>query len=226
MKGKDGSALIQGISMAAGIALISLLAPRWIGWQDKSIIPSSFLVHTLMLGFSLGVMKLSGRGWSSFGFTKTGYRFSARILLWVIPTALLATAGALSGTRTDAPSPVSGMSPIQIIVFVWGYASVCEEVLTRGLLQTWITMDSAGPGRTRRLSRAIVVSGVFFGAMHLVLIPRMGPAAIGVVVMTTCLGVLAAWYRERTGSLIPSIMVHALFNIGGSLPLWLMIGLK
>ncbi len=221
MNRMNGSKLVQGISLTAGIAVLSMLAPRWVGWPEQFVIPSSFFVHTLMLGLSLGAMKLSGRGWASFGFAKAGYRFSSRILLWVLPTALLATVGALVGTRTDAPGPVSGMSPIQIMIFVWGYASVCEEVLTRGLLQTWITMDSAGPGRTRRLSRSVIISGLFFGAMHLVLIPRMGPAAIGVVFLTACLGLLAAWYRERTGSLIPSIIVHLLFNIGGSLPGWL-----
>jgi membrane protease YdiL (CAAX protease family) len=40
------------------------------------------------------------------------------------------------------------------------------------------------------------------------------------IVLATFLGIVAAYYRESTGSLLPAILVHALFNIGGTLPLW------
>jgi membrane protease YdiL (CAAX protease family) len=60
---------------------------------------------------------------------------------------------------------------------------------------------------------------LFFGFMHFVLIKSMGPAAIPVILLAVVLGLVAARYRERTGSLLPAIIVHALFNIGGMLPL-------
>jgi membrane protease YdiL (CAAX protease family) len=36
------------------------------------------------------------------------------------------------------------------------------------------------------------------------------------------LGIVAGYNREKTGSLIPAIIIHALFNIGGMLPMWLL----
>jgi len=64
------------------------------------------------------------------------------------------------------------------------------------------------------------VSGLFFGFMPFVLIKSMGHAAIPVILLAVVLGLVAARYRERTGSLLPAIIAHALFNIGGMLPLW------
>jgi membrane protease YdiL (CAAX protease family) len=72
----------------------------------------------------------------------------------------------------------------------------------------------------------VIISGLFFGAMHVVLIPFMGPAAFPLIVLAVFLGLVAGYYRERTGSLLPAIIVHSLFNIGGSLPIWLIHWLR
>lgn len=224
MQVKRFTGMVQGILITAGIAVISMMTPRLTGWPNDSFVPATFLVHSMMLGLSILFMKwISGSDLAAFGLTRGNFRFSPRILLWVLPTLILGIAGTMANPGNDAPSPVSGMSQVQIVVFVWLYASICEEILTRGLLQTLIsTRAPVLPGRRWRLSRSVVISGLFFGAMHLVLIPRMGPAAIGIVFMTSCLGLLAAWYRERTGSIIPAIIVHMLFNIGGTLPGWVL----
>jgi membrane protease YdiL (CAAX protease family) len=52
-----------------------------------------------------------------------------------------------------------------------------------------------------------------------VAINKLGPP---VIVLTTLLGLVAGYYREKTGSLIPAIIIHALFNVGGMLPMWLL----
>jgi membrane protease YdiL (CAAX protease family) len=65
----------------------------------------------------------------------------------------------------------------------------------------------------------VLVSGLFFGSMHIVLVKSMGLAAIPIIVLAVFLGLVAARYRERMGSLLPAIIVHALFNVGGMLPL-------
>jgi membrane protease YdiL (CAAX protease family) len=115
----------------------------------------------------------------------------------------------------------------QIVVFVWIYASVSEELLTRGLLQTLLSGNArVGAGTSRKLSTPVIVSALFFGAMHLVLVKSMGPLAIPVILLAVFLGLVAARYRERTGSLLPAIIVHALFNIGGTLPVWLIQWLR
>ncbi len=47
------------------------------------------------------------------------------------------------------------------------------KMLTRGLLQTLISDDYAVAGGRYKFSMPVVVSGLFFGAMHLVLIVPM-----------------------------------------------------
>jgi membrane protease YdiL (CAAX protease family) len=36
------------------------------------------------------------------------------------------------------------------------------------------------------------------------------------------LGTVAGYYRDQTKSLVPAILIHALFNVGGSLRFWIL----
>ena len=55
--------------------------------------------------------------------------------------------------------------------------------------------------------------------MHLALF-NMGVdkfTVFDIVIFGTILGVIAGYYREKTNSLVPAIIVHLCFNIGASL---------
>lgn len=108
---------------------------------------------------------------------------------------------------------------LQTVVFVWLYASVSEEILTRGLIQGFLApLARYGFSVFRvRISLPVLVSALFFGLMHLVVLTT-GVAVlpvIGYVVFASVLGFIAGYQREKTGSLIPAIMVHMFGNIGG-----------
>jgi membrane protease YdiL (CAAX protease family) len=211
-----------GVVVSAAVSLLALYAGHVAPVPKSSFLPGSFVTHSVMLVFSLAIMWVIPRvSFPDFGFATRTYRFKPTILLWVLPTGLLSSLAILASGGAKAPGPAAGMSQLQLVIFVWIYASVCEEVLTRGLLQTLVTGKSPGVERARRLSTPVLVSGLFFGAMHLVLIPSMGPAAAAPILLATLLGFVAAHYREATGSLLPAILVHALFNAGGMLPQWL-----
>ncbi len=70
------------------------------------------------------------------------------------------------------------------------------------------------------LSTPVLVSGRFFGVMHIVLFKSMGPAAAPAILLSVFLGLVAAHYPERTGGLFPAIIICVLFNVGGMLPSW------
>jgi len=197
-----------------------------VGWLAKlpqdGFVPGSFATHSFMLAASLLIIWLwRGKGLADFGLTRGRYRFSPRILVWVLPTAVLSLMSALAPRLGEPDSVVAGRTELQLVVFVWIYASVCEEVLTRGLLQSIIGGWGIASGGAARFSVPVLVSGLFFGAMHLVLVKSMGATAVVPIVLATLLGFLAARYRESTGSIIPAIIVHALFNVGGMLPGWI-----
>lgn len=96
---------------------------------------------------------------------------------------------------------------------------ICEEMLFRGAFQG--TLEQRGP------VRAIAVTSMMFGLLHLNPFNFFGPILFGVA-----LG-FVAW---RLGSVLPAILWHAIFNsavimslyFGGvsfSMPLWLDAGL-
>ncbi len=117
------------------------------------------------------------------------------------------------------------LSKFQDIIFVWIYASISEEIFTRGLLQSFLsplTKYGVGLFNRWRLSVPVLFSGLYFGFMHIVLIHRLGPGVLFVIILTSLLGIIAGYYREKTQSLIPGIIIHALFNVGGMLPMWLL----
>jgi membrane protease YdiL (CAAX protease family) len=67
-----------------------------------------------------------------------------------------------------------------------------------------------------------------FGSMHLSLLVagRNIWFVMHIVLFTTSIGILAAWYREKTNSIIPAFLVHLISNILGSLPLLIMHFIK
>jgi membrane protease YdiL (CAAX protease family) len=208
------------LGLSAAVALIALYSVRVVPIPRGGFLRGSFVTHSVMLGLSLVIIWVLSRGRPAlYGLTKGTYRFKPTILLWVLPTAALSVFGMLA-SGGDAPTMLSDRTELQLVVFVWFYASICEEVLTRGLLQTLLSGGRSRNARGPRFSMPVVLSGLFFGAMHIVLFDSMGPAAVVPIVLATLLGFLAGRYREATGSLIPAIIVHALFNIGGMLPGW------
>lgn len=159
----------------------------------------------LMLGFALAMMWISRRPWTEFGFRKAA-EGSWRRAVWVG-----AALGALSsflilvlGGKGLAPV-LRGISVPALVLTVWIWSSVAEEVFTRGWLQSSL------------VSYRWITSGIFFGSIHLSLLwsgvdSVTGPA---IVVSTTMLGLWCGWLRERYGSLGPPLWAHMAFNAGG-----------
>jgi membrane protease YdiL (CAAX protease family) len=213
---------VRGIAIAAAVALASLAVEDLAAMPPDGFVPGSFVTHTFMLAASILIIWLwPGRSFSDFGFTTGTYRFRPGILLWALPTAALSLLGALASRTGGVPSVVAERSYLQLILFVWVYASLCEEVLVRGLLQSLLGKRRAGSRGSPAFAMPIVVSALFFGAMHLVLVDSMGPAAAVPIALATLLGYVAARYRESTGSVIPAVIIHVLFNVGGMLPGWI-----
>jgi membrane protease YdiL (CAAX protease family) len=219
---------VSAIALAAVVALVAMYAAGIVGVPPASFFPPSFVTHSVMLALSVAAMWLLSKGrLERYGLAKGTYKFNPRILMWVLPTAVLSIASAVASPAGQGTGGPIELTKLQCVVFVWVYASISEELLTRGLLQTLLSGNSRGAAPApRRLSMPVLVSGLFFGSMHIGLVKSMGPAAVPVILLAVFLGLIAARYRERTGSLLPAIIVHALFNIGGMLPLWVIQWLR
>ncbi len=110
-------------------------------------------------------------------------------------------------------------SLVEMILTVWIWSSICEEVLVRGLVQSF--MQHLKSKKFLGLSLPVIISGLFFGAMHLsLLFAGKGHWFVcSIVFFTTTIGFLAAYYREKSGSIIPPIIIHFTANVVGSIPL-------
>jgi membrane protease YdiL (CAAX protease family) len=91
-------------------------------------------------------------------------------------------------------------------------ASIQEEVIFRGLLQSfleqrWITLFLVFGAS---LSPAVLFAATLFGIIHL----GSGPIVLAGAIV---LGLVAGELRRRSGSLLPAVIVHALFNLPGLL---------
>jgi membrane protease YdiL (CAAX protease family) len=86
-------------------------------------------------------------------------------------------------------------------------ASIQEEVIFRGLIQSMVerrsTVTFSLPGGS--LSGAVAFTAALFGVIHL---EAGAVVALGAIL----LGLVAGELRRRSGSLLPAILVHALFN--------------
>lgn len=93
--------------------------------------------------------------------------------------------------------------PTWLIVLTLGVVpGICEECFFRGYLFNGLRDHFKAFG-------AIVVTAVAFGLFHVVL---AGGAAPERLLPSTLMGILLGWLRWRTGSLVPSIILHVLHN--------------
>ncbi|MBN2621057.1 CPBP family intramembrane metalloprotease [candidate division WOR-3 bacterium] len=167
--------------------------------------------------------------------TLTGYGFTpgenvkyGKIILWgfIIGVVTMVVTG-IAATVLNSIFPIKGgehfaskYSIWETILYVWLLASISEEVLTRGLIQGFLAPLKKYGFKVigKYISLPILTSTFFFSAIHLMLLTTgMNACMVGAVVISCfVLGIVAGYVRERSGSLIPAIIVHLVFNVGGT----------
>jgi len=179
---------------------------------------SHAVLKTVLVGLSLAIMAFSGRRLADFGFRRaTGVSWLRVILLGLAVGAV--------GSLAVILSPAKGMKPSgtfwQMILGIWIYSSVTEEIHARGLVQGLLDgyRQHAASVLGLRLSVPVLTGGVLFATLHALLL-RTGVDVLTVaivVVFTFVVGTAAGVLRERYGSLLPAIVIHMAANVGGFL---------
>jgi membrane protease YdiL (CAAX protease family) len=210
------------LALGGAISVVALwLSKAW--GRSRHRKPHSLVTHFVMAGLAIAAMYLiSGGRWAEFGFGLGGFHWSPTLLLWVLPTAVL-TIMQLAASRGRPSDDPHQLGPVQTVLRVWIVASIAEEVLTRGLIQGLLAPLSTTGFRVGQelVSVSILLAALAFAALHVVLVRKMGAKAAPIIVLAFLLGCVAGVYRQATGSLIPAVIVHMLFNIGGTIPMWL-----
>jgi hypothetical protein len=94
----------------------------------------------------------------------------------------------------------SGLADVAVGFLIVGIAPVTEEIFFRGFM-------FAGLRHRLPFAAAALISAGVWGLFH-----YTGPDTWGVVAQLAVFGIVLAWLYERTGSIWPTIGVHALNN--------------
>lgn len=186
----------------------------WGEWLSTSIF------QLLMAAVAMLIMLIIGRG----RLGRFGFRLGSDLPVRAVVIAVFAMEALV--TLAFLPFPEKGpghfagdFSFLQTVLGVWLIASTCEEIVTRGLVQGFLEPLSGRGVRIARLhlSVPVIAAAVLFSAMHVPLLVMGIDTALGVqiLVATFGLGLIAGYYRERTGSLLPAILAHMLANAFG-----------
>ncbi|HEX4667209.1 MAG TPA: type II CAAX endopeptidase family protein [Chthoniobacterales bacterium] len=167
----------------------------------------------LAIGLSLGMaltmiyfLSSRARNFSQFGFRGSSLRYTWAAVALGVPVGLALT---FVASRFHSTNPFGDVSlrPWMIVFYFIVGTPIQEEVIFRGLLQTILErrLGTHFVLLGTSLSFAALMIAVLFGLIHL---------AIGVptAIVAFVLGLLAGELRRRSLSLVPAIVLHAIFN--------------
>lgn len=140
-------------------------------------------------------------GYRPFALTAIGILF-ATLLAYYITAGLFATY-VVQPKQQDIGGDLGVGNPdfliaVLAVVMIVGLAPIAEESFFRGFL-------FAGLRSRWSLVPAAVVSGLIFGLVH-------APTGITTVVPLAVLGFALCWLYDRTGSIWPCVVAHAINN--------------
>lgn len=189
------------------------LLEKWLG--------NALYAGTLM-GFVLSIVYMASlyfialypdkAGWSEVGLRSFPRKYWRDILLWSVAVLALGTVmlllmtllgGGYENSKTENLQTHANVLGILIAVAVGGIISpIYEEILYRGFLYRWFrTRYGAG--------WALFLSSSLFTIAHI--------PTYNTLPLNFASGLIFAWTYEKTGSVIPGIIVHGLTNTVGVL---------
>ncbi len=178
--------------------------------------PQAAVAVPLTIGISLAaaMILILVLGHSRGGIRSYGFRWcEPRYLLWAIALALPVGLGLTYVTELfPVHDPLAGahFRPWMTAVYFLAGAPLSEEIIFRGLLQTTLfqAVEADFGIASIRISVAAFAVAALFGLIHLNI-------SLLTAVSAFALGLLAGVLRQRSGSLLPAYLVHAIFNVAG-----------
>ncbi len=206
-------AATSALVILAGTWLLSYLYPYPLDGQEHlsiSYIAALTALEVVAIAAGVAIFGLLRKGlhWSDLGLVPASKRWitwAVIVTLIFIPViGLIALAiQLLLGLPTEnpqleflMPQDISWLGALIMVILGGVLVPIAEEILFRGVLYRWMRQFSSP-------WIAIPVSSVIFGLLH---------GDIAVAGATAVMGVILAWFYERSHSLWPSIAIHAVNN--------------
>jgi membrane protease YdiL (CAAX protease family) len=236
---KRGVRTLLGIGMWLAIYLLAVYVIPAVSFINGLVEDVIWLSNgeisqvSLLILSMIFIFVLPGDGRKTYGFRGVGVGQLVKpvalavlvsVLFFILNFFVILIVGMPSA---EGSSPIAGKSLLNFFLTVVILASICEEIFNRGLVQGFLSpLREHGFKLFRQhISLPVSISGLLFGLGHLCLLTSMElRMVILIVISATFLGLVAGYYREKTGSLLPAVAVHMTFNIvSGIIPRLLML---
>ncbi|WP_145044459.1 MULTISPECIES: CPBP family intramembrane glutamic endopeptidase [Paenibacillus] len=187
---------------------VQSLYEQWLGNTLYSgTLTGLTIAIVLLLGIYLVALRPQKLSWTEVGLKGFPAKDWWRITLWTLMLIVLSVGAvyltSLFGNTVDNSKTESLKQSVTVFTILIGVVSagivspVYEEIFYRGFIYRWL--------RTRvNMSWAIVISSLIFTVAHY---PTMNAMPVNFIS-----GVVLAWTYERTGSVVPGMIVHGVFN--------------
>lgn len=207
-------ASILGFARAIGLLVglfLAVYAPVFavtgsLARSSTMMVPLTILMSLVVAaGITAFFIRRRDMSAADFGLCWCAPKYSVVALIVGLPVALVVT---WCISHAHEAGPLAGLSiPIGLTILYFGVgAPIQEEMIFRGLLQSVLARSFALRGASAHA--AVLIVAVLFGVIHLVVGPVTALCAL-------VLGGIAGELRLRGGSLLPAVIVHALFNLCG-----------
>jgi membrane protease YdiL (CAAX protease family) len=182
-------------------------ATAWIRPGLPKAIPLVIGISLLVAMVIVGWLVRRDRDVASFGIAKPDSRSLWRAFAYGVPLAM-GVAWLVRAFPHPAPFDASRLAHWQLLLYFVIATPMQEEFIFRGLIQSFLQQrrSSDVPMRALRVSLAVLFTTALFALVHL---GSGWPTTLGAI----ALSLLAGELRRQSGSLLPAIVVHALFNI-------------
>ena len=221
---KNIKILIIGIIITIAIDYISSTYGNLIN-LNIDFIPNSFGKHSIIFFLSIVAIYLFKKHVNyriEIPKFKTllkpiGIGLLVSLLTGMIMSAVMVMS---SGNNTSGiKMPTSSLSVTQVILFVFIYSSIAEEILFRGfLLNILKPLKNIGISIfKRKISLAVTISAVMFGLYHIIPFNSHSSLLYAVAMFTSplILGLVAGYYQEKYDNNFYAIVVHMAGNLMG-----------
>lgn len=126
----------------------------------------------------------------------------------------------MHGTRDEWERRIASLSPFEASV-LFGLTGLTEEVIWRGWTFSEIDGIFAGRSPRARAAAAIGISTLLFSTVHLANLAQWPQRRVipelQQMMVAAALGLIAGYWRQTTGSIIPGMVMH---DVGNMLRWW------
>jgi membrane protease YdiL (CAAX protease family) len=219
---KNSERVIYGLLLTIIAFLLAGFAGKGIN-LNLQLVPSSFVNHSVMLILAI-VFIISLRKYVPYKIAWPKFKRIWKPILFgffaaVITNGIIAGIGEAVGIEAESHYVFDVMSPFQVFLFIFLYASLAEEVLFRGFLQNILKplQDRGIKLFKKHISLPVIIGAIAFSLAHLILIASGAGTyfIFRTLVFTFVLGLIAGYYQEKYDNNAYAIIVHMSANLMG-----------